>query len=37
VFQGAHPQTVIAQKTEVQGTVFMPWAITYLAGVTKGG
>jgi ABC-type transport system substrate-binding protein len=30
-----HPQTVIAQKTEVQGAVFMPWAITYLHGVTK--
>ncbi|MFN8525679.1 MAG: ABC transporter substrate-binding protein [Chloroflexota bacterium] len=30
-----HPQTVIAQKPEVQGTVFMPWAITYLHGVNK--
>jgi ABC-type transport system substrate-binding protein len=30
-----HPQTVIAQKTEVQGAVFMPWAITYLHGVNK--
>ena len=32
---GWHPSTVVAMKNEVQGVDIMPWAITYLRGVTK--
>lgn len=32
---GWHPATVVAQKTEVQGAVLMPWSITYLQNVSK--